>query len=197
MEHVDLACHQKAMVLVAAQIAAVWASIAVSSRHQEWLRVASRWPMLLLATLLALLGIFLTSQGGGVPAEVSGWALFTAGAILLMTPMARLKTTELRRGLVQTICLLLVVAVLAPFMGYFSQATGLLVLLALILLAVMIYNLLDPSTPLNSAISAVGASLFAVWTIKDISERPCASPWYKSIQVFLDLLNVFTFSTVR
>lgn len=196
MEHVDLACHQKAMVLVAAQIAAIWAAIAVSARNREWLRVASRWQMLLLATALALLGIFLTLQGS-VLAEVSGWVLFTAGAILLMTPMARLKTTALRRGLVQTICLLLVVAVLAPFMGYFSQATGLLVLLALILLAVMIYNLLDPSTPLNSAISAVGASLFAVWTIKDISERPCASPWNKSIQVFLDLLNVFTFSTVR
>lgn len=196
MENVDLACHQKAMVLVAAQIAAIWVSIAVSARNREWLRVASRWQMLLLAMVLALLGIFLTLQGG-VLAEVSGWVLFTAGAILLMTPMARLKTTALRRGLVQTICLLLVVAVLAPFMGYFSQATGLLVLLALILLAVMIYNLLDPSTPLNSAISAVGASLFAVWTIKDISERPCASPWNKSIQVFLDLLNVFTFSTVR
>ena len=94
MEHVDLACHQKAMVLVAAQIAAVWASIAVSARNQEWLRVASRWHMLLLAMVLALLGIFLTSQGGGVLAEVSGWTLFTAGAILLMTPMARLKTTR-------------------------------------------------------------------------------------------------------
>jgi FtsH-binding integral membrane protein len=191
MDVSSLACHQQAMGLVVLQVLAVFLSILLCQRDRQVLRRASTWQSMLLAALLMLLGIFLGARG----AEVAGWLSFTAGAVLLSMPMANVKSALLQKGLLQSVALLVIVAVVAPFMGYFSKASGLLFLLTLALLGALIVNLLVPSGLLHGVLSAFGAALFAVWTVHDIAQRPCASPWNKSVQVFLDLLNLFTFST--
>jgi FtsH-binding integral membrane protein len=194
MEGLNLACHQQAMGLVGLQVLLVFLSILLCLRDARVLRRVETWQSMLLAALLMLLGIFLGTRGTRAM-EIVGWLSFTTGAVLLAMPMAKVKSSALQRGLLQSVVLLAIVAVVAPFMNYFSHASGALFLLTLALLGVLIVNLLMPSTVLNGVVSALGAALFSVWTIHDISQRPCASPWNKSVQVFLDLLNLYTFST--
>ena len=182
------------MALVALQVFLALSGLILAKNNKQVLKKTLRWESLLFGSALALLGIFLSAGRRGC-SEVVGWVSFTAGVTLLTMPLARLESSSLEKGLTQSVALLVIVAVVAPFMGYFSEMGGTLLLLTVFLLISLVFSILIPSHLIDGVLSACGAALFSVWTIHDISRRPCASPWEKSIQIFLDLLNVFAFST--
>lgn len=188
-------CTSKAMLLVAAQIALLAAAVA-AAKEQPVLRArASSWPGTLLALCLMLGGIAgLTARRSPV-VTIASWCCFTAGASVMGLQLGGYETRALKRGLLQTTLLLLALAAAAPFVGYFSAATRCLGLLTLALLVGLVLLCIWPSSSaVETALSAAGAVLFATWTVHDVVERPCESPWLKSVEVFLDVFNVFVFS---
>jgi FtsH-binding integral membrane protein len=188
---VSPSCNAKAMGLVALQLGLLFASITAAKSRPRLLLKASSWQGTLASFLLMIGGIWgLTTRR----CEFVSWSCFTAGAIVLGLQLGRYDNAALKKGLAQASILLVAAAVLAPFVGYYSGATGLLLLLTLGLLVGIVGSLVWPSTTLDAVLSAGGSALFAIWTIHDVSARPCDSPWLKSVEVFLDIFNLFAFS---
>jgi len=190
-------CNARAMALVALQLAAVLAGQALARRRPGLLRRAASWRGLLASLLLMLLGVGGLSAAAGGRCEPLAWLCFTAGGVLLSLQLARHDTGALRRGLLQAGALLLLAAAAAPLLGYYaSAARTTLPLLTLALLVSLATSILWPCAATSQALlSAAGAALFAVWTVHDIAARPCGSPWLKSVEIFLDLFNLLTFSS--
>jgi len=184
-------CNSIAMGLVALQMGMLFTGIAAVKSNPQLLHKTFSWRGTALAFLLMIGGIWgLTTQ----KCEVLSWSCFTAGAIVLGMQFGRYENEALRRGLAQTSVLLVLAASLAPFVGYFSEATDVLLLFTLGLLVGLIGLVIWPSAPLEAALSVGGSALFAVWTVHDVTKRPCESPWLKSVEVFLDIFNLFAFS---
>lgn len=182
------------MLLVALQLGLVSASVAASKSHPSVLARASSWQATLLSLLLMLGGIAgLMAQRSQMLTIVS-WCCFSVGALILGLQLGRYDTKAIRRGLLQSMLLLVIVAAVAPFTGYFSQATNVLFLLTLALLVGLVMLCIWPSSLWENVLSAAGSVLFATWTVHDIVQRPCESPWLKSVEVFLDIFNLFIFS---
>jgi len=188
-------CTSKAMLLVAAQIALLSAAVAAAKERPLLRARASSWPGTLLALGLMLGGIAGLTARRSPGVTIASWCCFTAGASVLGLQLGRYETRALKRGLLQTTLLLLALAAAAPFVSYFSNATRCLGLLTLALLVGLVLLCVWPSSSAaETALSAAGAVLFATWTVHDVVERPCKSPWLKSVEVFLDVFNVFVFS---
>jgi FtsH-binding integral membrane protein len=184
-------CNSKAMGLVALQLGLLFCSVAAAKWRPRLAFDASSWQATLLSFCLMIGGIWgLTTRR----CEALAWSCFTAGALVLGLQLGRYDNAALKRGLAQTSVLLVIAAALAPFVGYFAGTTGLLMLLTLGLLVGLLGCMVWPSTALDAFLSAGGSALFAVWTIHDVVKRPCESPWLKSIEVFLDVFNLFAFS---
>jgi hypothetical protein len=193
-------CNARAMALVALQLAAVLAGQALVRRRPGLLHRAASWRGLLASLLLMLLGVgglSAAAGAGGGRCEPLAWLCFTAGGVLLSLQLANYDTGALRRGLLQAGALLLLAAAAAPLLGYYaSAARTALPLLTLALLVSLATSVLWPCAAAAQALlSAAGAALFAVWTVHDIAARPCGSPWLKSVEIFLDLFNLLTFSS--
>jgi FtsH-binding integral membrane protein len=187
-------CASQAMLLVAVQIGLIFASLSAARKNALWLSRASSWQATLLSLVLMLGGVAGLAARQSLAITVGAWCCFTTGALILGLQLARYDAKALRRGLLQATLLLLVVAAVAPFAGYFSDATNLLVLLTLALLVGLVVLCVWPSSVWESVLSAAGSVLFATWTVYDVVQRPCESPWSKSVEVFLDIFNLFVFS---
>jgi len=192
MREADLPlCNSKAMGLVALQLGLLFACVAMAKRKPQLSHSASSWQGTVLSFCLMIGGVWgVTTRR----CEIVAWSCFTAGALVLGLQMGRYDNAALKRGLAQASVLLVMAAALAPFVGYFAGTSGLLMLLTLGLLVGLVGSMLWPSTKLDAFLSAGGSALFAIWTIHDVVQRPCDSPWLKSVEVFLDVFNLFAFS---
>ena len=182
------------MLLVALQIGLVSAGVVASTKNAVWLACASSWQATLLSLFLMLGGIAGLAASQSQALVIASWCSFTSGALILGSQLGRYEANELRRGLLQATLLLVLMAAVAPFVGYFSQGTNYLMLLTLALLVGLVVQCIWPSSLLDAALAAAGSILFATWTIHDVTQRPCESPWRKSVEVFLDVFNLFVFS---
>ena len=180
------------MALVALQMAMVFLGVEVARRRPALLAKAASWKGAVLSFALMLGGVWGVLAWRGH--EALAWLCFTGGALVMALQLARHEPASLQRGLLQAGGLLLAAAALAPFVDFYSGAGGLLFLLTLALLLSLLLSLVWPCAKLEAALSAGGAALFAVWTVHDLATKPCASPWSKSVEVFLDVFNLFAFS---
>lgn len=78
----------------------------------------------------------------------------------------------------------------APLLSEFVTP-GLLISVSLLLLLMLIILAFYPDHNLRLVTAGIGAVLFAVWTVYDVMLTDCEHPAQKSIQVFLDLLNLY------
>ena len=182
------------MLLVALQLGLIAASVAACKQNTLCLARASSWQATLLSLILMLGGIAGLMARQSQAVTIGAWCCFSLGALILGLQLARYDTKALRRGLLQAVLLLVIVAAAAPFVDYFSGTTNLLFLLTMALLVVLVVACIWPSSLWETGISAAGSVLFATWTVHDIVQRPCDSPWLKSVEVFLDVFNLFIFS---
>jgi FtsH-binding integral membrane protein len=181
------ACNAKAMGLVSIQIA-LSVALGLAARGRPDLRavLSSGW---------SLAGSFLLMMVGVLAIRscpLAAWLSFTVGAALLVSPVT--SGTNALRGLLTAVGLLVVAAALAPFVNYYGDAGGILSFGLLALLTLLLLQLFFPAKRLSDVASSFGAALFAVWTVYDVATVPCDDPLQKSLSVFLDLLNLYTFS---
>lgn len=159
-----------------------------------------RYPLavFLLGTLFMFLGIMFSAIY-----PMTGWIVFTGGVLLYAITYRGMRTSAVIRGLAVCACLLLVCGFAAPYFGNFVGWTPWLVVSLFGLLLILIFEILWPTSQITkrrsySFISTFGAVVFALWTIRDVTTTTeCHTPFEKSIQVFLDLINLFNFSILQ
>lgn len=184
-------CGSAAMGLVALQLGAVAVLAECARRRPQLALHAGRWQGALVSFVLMTAGVFGLTQPGCQPAA---WAAFTAGALVASLQFARMDAAALRRGALQAGAVLIAAAVAAPLFGYYANFGGALFFMTLLLLGALLLSLVRPDAGRERWLSAAGSALFAVWTVYDVAAKPCTCPWTKSVEVFLDVLNLFAFS---
>ena len=181
------------MCLVAVQLVFMMLGISMATSRPALLRRACSWPSFLFSFVLMMAGIWGLTHS---ECQLSYWLCFTAGTLILGLQLARYDTAAIKRGLMQAGGVLLIAAIVSPWANYYAGSTNVLMLLTMSLLVSLVVLFIWPCPPLEAAVSAGGAALFAVWTVHDIAARPCSSPWLKSVEVFLDIFNLLVF-TIR
>jgi len=186
-----LPCNAAAMLLVAVQSLASYGVATAAHYDRRILSALSRWPSLLAGALLLFLGAW--SITGSHP--VLAWLSFTVGATVLSAQFSRTAPAKFKRSALQSGLLLLLAALLAPLLNYYSGLMPQLIGSTGALLVLMVLFLVWPCPALDGFLSGFGSVLFAVWTVHDVSHISCESPLVKSTQIFLDLLNLVGFTS--
>jgi len=183
-------CNAMAMGLVAAQALLSYGVAATAHCRPRLLAALSTWPVVVAGIALLLLGV-LTIRG---PAPILSWLSFAVGGAVLAAQLSRVSPEKFRRGTLQSGCLLLLAAALAPFLNYYAGLAPQLLGSTAALLVLLVFYIFWPCAALEGFLSAAGSVLFAVWTVHDVATVPCESPLVKSTAIFLDILNLLNFS---
>lgn len=197
-------CTCQSLLLVALQIAL--AACVIIRPKQQTTHLKDDESVVKVQRLIArvLSGVFLMFVGIFIVYSypVCGWLSFTIGAMLLLDTYnyngRKQATNTITRALIVSTFLLLVCFAAAPMFGNFIGWSPFLFMATLGLLFIMILELVWPSQDKKTLnlLSCCGAVIFALWTIRDIKDISCITPFEKSIRVFLDLLNLFNFSSM-
>ena len=107
-------CASQAMLLVALQLGLIAASVAACKQNTLCLARASSWQATLLSLILMLGGIAGLMARQSQAVTIGAWCCFSLGALILGLQLARYDTKALRRGLLQAVLLLVIVAAAAP-----------------------------------------------------------------------------------
>ena len=187
-------CDCQALLLVMAQVL-LTAVVATASNEVRM----SRKQLLVVqvfALALMLLGVFGEAVGINSP---SAWVSFTCGAVFASMPIvaATVHRKQLVRVLLNMVVVLGAAFLLGSFCSWFQGWVAGLTLATLGLLVVMVLQVFIPNRSAKKECVALGGvMLFAFWTVYDITGSSCTDPYQKSIAVFLDILNLFSFSSL-
>ena len=186
-------CTRQALLLVVLQIALVFFAARTPLAKRRIRGSGAPLFVFLIGAALMFAGILLVFKYPAV-----GWGVFTLGAMLLSAPYGAMRSAAVGRALAVCALLLLFCFALAPFFGNFYSWTPYLFLAVLALIVLLAWEILYPSRDgrARTALASFGAVVFALWTVRDLRDSLCASPFEKSVRIFLDLLNLFSFSSL-
>jgi len=179
-------CTRQALLLVCLQI-----GLLILVAHLNWTVPANLW---LLSALLLFVSLFVIPY-----APRLAWCLFTLALLGTMTPAYQQMPAGTAHSAACTTVLLLLFASLfvneeLPWSALNPWLQGAL----LFLIVVLFWNICSPlDARLLSAVSVLGAAVFTLFIMRDLSQKVCDSPWERSIVLTLDLVNLFNFTSMQ
>ena len=123
------------------------------------------------------------------------WLLFSVGSLVMASQFSRISPSKFKRSALQSGLLIMLAALIAPMLNYYSGWTSQLTGCTFAMLVILVMYAIWPCAAMDAAISGMGAVLFSIWTIHDIANVSCDSPFVKSMQIFLDVFNLMLFTT--